>query len=176
MFDTMTMTKVVGGLCGTFLVFLLGGWAADIIYVGGEGSHDGEHAEQAYLIEVPESGAAGEAAPAEEEVPFDVAFAAADAGAGEGVFRNCRSCHALDGANGVGPHLDGVVGRAVDAVDGYAYSGALEQVADVWSEENLYNFLQDPAGYAPGTKMSFKGLAKPEDRANLIAYLATITG
>lgn len=174
MFDTMTMTKVVGGLCGTFLVFLLGGWAAEAIYVGSEGGHgEGEHA--AYVIEVPEAGT-GEAAAVEEEVPFDVAFAAADAAAGEGVFRNCRSCHALDGANGVGPHLDGVVGRAVDAVDGYAYSGALEQVAEVWSEDNLYNFLQDPAGYAPGTKMSFKGLAKPEDRANLIAYLATIPG
>ena len=174
MFDTMTMTKVVGGLCGTFLVFLLGGWAAEIIYVGGETGHDGE-AQQAYLIEVPESGS-GEAAPVEEEVPFDVAFAAADATAGESLFRNCRSCHALDGSDGVGPHLNGVVGRPVDAVAGYAYSGALEQAADVWSEENLYNFLQDPQGWAPGTKMSYKGLKAPEDRANLIAYLATTQG
>ena len=175
MFDTMTMTKVVGGLCGTFLVFLLGGWAAETIYHSAEGGHDGE-AVQAYLIEVPESGAAGEAAPAEEAVPFDVAFAEADASAGEGVFRNCRSCHALDGSDGVGPHLNGVVGRPVDAVEGYAYSGALEQVADVWSEENLYNFLEDPQGYAPGTKMSYQGLKAPEDRANLIAYLASTEG
>jgi len=177
MFDTMTMTKVVGGLCGTLLVFLLGGWVAETIYVSGESSHDGEHAEQAYMIEVPEAGGGGEAAPAEAEVPFDVAFAAADAAAGEGVFRNCRSCHALaEGQNGVGPSLHGVVGRSVDMIEGYAYSGALEQVADVWSEENLYHFLQNPGEWAPGTKMSYKGLAKPEDRANLIAYLATNPG
>ncbi len=175
MFDTMTMTKVVGGLCGTFLVFLLGGWAAETIYVGGESHAEGEH--QAYVIEVPESGVGGEAAPAEEEVPFDVAFAAADASAGEGVFRNCKSCHALaDGQNGVGPSLHGVVGRPIDSIGDYAYSGALEQVADVWSEENLYHFLQDPQGWAPGTKMTYKGLANPEDRANLIAYLATNPG
>ncbi len=173
MFDTMTLTKVVGGVCGTFLVFLLGGWAAEVIYVGGESHAEGEHA--AYLIEVPEAGGA-DAAPVEEAVPFDVAFAAADASAGEAVFRNCKSCHALDGANGVGPHLNGVVGRPVDSIGDYAYSGALEQVADVWSEENLYNFLAGPQDYAPGTKMTYKGLAKPEDRANLIAYLATTSG
>ncbi|MFZ3580621.1 c-type cytochrome [Loktanella sp. DJP18] len=176
MFDTMTMTKVVGGLCGTFLVFLLGGWVAEIIYVGGETHAEGEHS-AAYVIEVPESGAEGEAAPVEEEVPFDVAFAAADASAGEAVFRNCRSCHALaEGENGVGPTLHNVVGRPVDAIEGYAYSGALEEVADVWSEENLYHFLQDPQGWAPGTKMTYQGLAAPEDRANLIAYLASNPG
>ncbi|SHE81329.1 cytochrome c [Loktanella atrilutea] len=175
MFDTMTLTKVVGGVCGTFLVFLLGGWAAEAIYVGGEGHAEGEGEHAAYVIEVPETGG-GEAAPEEEAVPFDVAFETADASAGEAVFRNCKSCHALDGANGVGPHLNGVVGRPVDAVSDYAYSGALEKVVDVWSEEHLYNFLAGPQDYAPGTKMSFKGLAKPEDRANLIAYLATTSG
>lgn len=176
MFDTMTMTKVVGGLCGTFLVFMLAGWGAEIIYASGEGGSGEDHA-QAYLIDVPESGAAGGAAPAKEAVPFDVAFAAADATAGEAVFRNCKSCHALaDGQNGVGPTLYGVVGRPVDAVPGYAYSGALEAAADVWSEENLYHFLEAPQAYAPGTKMTYKGLAKPEDRANLIAYLATNPG
>ena len=174
MFDTMTMTKVVGGLCGTFLVFLLGGWAAEIIYHSAEGGHDGE-AVQAYVIEVPEAGT-GEAAVEEEAVPFDVALASADASAGEGVFRNCRSCHALDGSDGVGPHLNGVVGRNIDAVEGYAYSGALEQVADVWTEENLYNFLENPQGWAPGTKMGYAGLKAPEDRANLIAYLASTEG
>ena len=173
MFDTMTMTKVIGGLCGTFLVFMLGGWAAELIYH--EADHGEDHA-QGYLIEVPEAGS-GEPVEAAPEVTFEEAFAVADASAGEGVFRNCRSCHALeDGQNGVGPHLFGVVGREVDAVAGYDYSGALEQSADVWSEENLFAFLQDPQGYAPGTKMSYAGLSDPADRANLIAYLATNPG
>ena len=64
--------------------------------------------------------------------------------------------------------------RAVDAAEGYGYSGALEQAADVWTPENLYAFLEDPRGYAPGNKMSFSGLKKPEDRADLIAYLDSL--
>jgi cytochrome c len=67
-----------------------------------------------------------------------------------------------------------VVGRAVDGVAGYGYSGALSAVADVWSPENLNGFLENPKKYAPGTKMGFAGLKKIEDRANVIAYLATI--
>jgi cytochrome c len=173
MFDTMTLTKVVGGLCGTLLVFLLGGWAADIIYGGGHGGGHGEVA-QAYSIPVEDS---GEAAPEEEAVPFEEIYAAADASAGEGVWRNCRSCHALEeGVNGTGPSLYGVVGRAVGAEPGYSYSGALKAVADVWSPENLDGFLEAPRDYAPGTKMTYNGLKDVEDRANLIAYLETIGG
>ncbi|MCZ4259583.1 cytochrome c family protein [Limimaricola sp. G21655-S1] len=172
MFDTMTLTKVVGGLCGTLLVFLLGGWAADIIYGGGHGGGHGE-VEQAYSIPVEESGDGGAAE--EEAVPFEEIYASADAAAGEGVWRNCRSCHALeDGVNGTGPSLHAVVGREVGAYPGYDYSGALKAVADVWSPENLDGFLANPRDYAPGTKMTYNGLKDAEDRANLIAYLATI--
>ena len=177
MFDTMTMTKTIGGFCGAFLIFLLGGWAADSIYnssAEGGSSHDGATA-QGYRIEVASADAP--AATAEPEVDFSVMFASADASAGEGVWRSCRSCHALEiGKNGTGPYLAGVVGRQVDSAEGYQYSGALEQVADVWTPENLNGFLENPQGYAPGTKMSFKGLSKVEDRANLIAYLATFGG
>lgn len=170
MFDTMTLTKIVGGFCGTLLVFMLGGWAAEAIYHVGSG-HDEE--EQAYSIDVPDEDAAGEE---EEEVPFEEVFASADASAGERVFGRCRACHQIDGSNTVGPHLDGVVGRDVDAVDGFGYSGALEEVADVWSPENLNSFLEDPSGYAPGTAMSFNGLPSVEDRANVIAYLDSLDG
>ena len=76
--------------------------------------------------------------------------------------------------NGVGPALYGVVDRVVASVDGFAYSGSLIAVADVWTSENLDGFLTKPSKYAPGTKMSFNGISKPQDRANLIAYLATI--
>lgn len=166
MFDTMTLTKIVGGFCGAFLVFLLGGWAGEEIYHVG-GGHGEE--EQAYSIEVPDSegGGGGE----EEQVPFEEVLASADAGAGERVFGKCRACHKLDGSNAVGPYLDGVVGREVAAVSGFNYSGALAEQADVWNAENLNAFLEDPAGWAPGTAMSFNGLSSVEDRANLIAYL-----
>jgi len=168
MFDTMTMTKAVGALCGAFLVFLLGKWAAEELYhVGGHGE---DHA-QGYVIDL----GGDEPAEDEPEVDFAVLLASADAGQGERVWSKCRACHKLEnGENGTGPHLWGVVDREVGAVDGFSYSGALVAVADVWTPDNLNAFLENPKGYAPGTKMSFAGLDDAEDRANLIAYLATI--
>ena len=173
MFDTMTLTKAVGGFCGAFLVFLLGGWAAELIYHSAEGGHGEEHA-QGYLIEVAseEGEDAGEVV---EEVPFEVLLASASIEDGEGVWRNCRSCHALEvGQNGVGPHLYGVVGRDIGSVDGYSYSGALVAQAEVWTAENLNAFLEAPQDWAPGTAMGYSGLRKAEDRANLIVYLDSI--
>lgn len=168
--DTMTSTKILGGFCGAFLIFLLGKWAAEEIYHTG-GGHGSE--EQAYVIDTGES----DAGPAEDAVPFEELLAAADPAKGERVWGKCRACHKVeDGVNGTGPHLYGVVGREVGSVPGFGYSGALVAVADVWSPENLQAFLENPKGYAPGTKMSFAGLKKPEDRANLIAWLDGLDG
>jgi cytochrome c len=171
MFDTMTMTKAIGALCGTFLIYLLGGWLAEEIYHGG--GHG--YGEQAYAIEV--AGAEGEAEEAVEEVPFSVIFASASATDGEALWRGCRSCHALEsGKHGTGPALYGVVDRPVQFYDDFAYSGALAEVVDVWTPEHLNGFLENPGSYAPGTKMTYNGMRSAEDRANLIAYLATIGG
>ena len=174
MFDTMTMTKVLGALCGSLLVFLLGSWAADLIYHGGEGSH-GEGHQQAYVIEVE----GGEVEAEEEvvEVDFAVMMGDADAEKGAKVFSKCKACHKLeDGANGTGPHLWGVVGRDIANVDGYGYSDVLTGKDGQWTPDQLEAFLENPKAYAPGTKMSFAGLKKITDRANLIAYLETIGG
>ncbi|MFN4155818.1 MAG: c-type cytochrome [Paracoccaceae bacterium] len=171
MFDTMTMTKVLGAVCGSLLVFLLGGWAASALYATGGGHGDGH--EQAYVID---TGASDAPAAAEAEAPdFEAIFAAADAAAGQSVFAKCRACHKLDGADGVGPHLNGIVDKAKAASEGYAYSDVLKGMAgETWTQENLYAFLQNPRGYAPGTKMAFAGLPRSDERANLIAYLATV--
>ena len=168
MFDTMTFTKVVGGLCGALLVYLLGVWAAESLYHVG-GGHGDEVA--SYVIETEDEGGSGEE---EEQVDFETVFAEADAGAGERVFGKCRACHKLDGSNATGPHLDGVVGRDVASVPDFNYSGALVEAADVWTPENLNAFLTKPAGFAPGTTMGFAGLPKIEDRANVIAYLDSL--
>lgn len=179
MFDTMTLTKIVGGFGGALLVFLLGGWLASAIYgFYPEKSYaEGEEVRQGYVI-ATSGGSAEEAAPeaSQEELiaEFQAAFASADATAGEAEFRPCAACHSLNaGENKTGPYLAGVVGRPVDTAEGYAdYTGALEQVADVWTPENLNFFLTDPDGYAPGTAMNFRGIPNLQDRANLIAYLA----
>ncbi len=173
MFDTMTMTKLVGGFCGAFLIYLLGGWAAETIYHSGHGGHGDDHHAQGYVIEVASAEADGAAV--EEGPAFAEVYASADAAAGEGEFRPCASCHALaEGENGLGPSLYGVVGRDVGAADGFGYSGKLVAVADVWTAENLNAFLENPKGYAPGTAMNFRGIRKVEDRANLIAYLDSL--
>jgi cytochrome c len=95
---------------------------------------------------------------------------------GEAVFNRCAACHAvkLGAPNGVGPNLHNVVGRKVAAVAGYTYSTALKSKAGVWDKAALDSFLTSPVKYAPGTKMAFAGLAKPEERAAVIDYLATL--
>jgi cytochrome c len=170
MFDTMTFTKAGGALCGSLLVFMLVGWAGSaLFYTGGGHGHEGEV--QAYMIETGEGEATEEVA---EGPAFADLYAAADAAAGEKVFAKCKACHKVDGTDGTGPHLNGVVDRPKASIAGFGYSEAILAVADQsWTPENLDGFLANPKGYMPGTKMSFAGLPKGEDRANLIAWLAT---
>ncbi len=168
----MTLTKTAGALCGTLLIFLLGGWAAETIYSArGHGEDDA----QGYVIDTGEDESEDDAG--DEETDLAALFEEADASKGERVFNQCSACHNLeDGENGVGPHLYGVVGRDIGAVDGFDYSGALSEVADVWTAEELYAFLENPSDYAPGTSMGYSGLSKSEDRVNLIAYLDETDG
>ncbi len=163
--DTMTITKISAGLLGAWLVLLLGKWAGEEVY------HASLHGEASYVIEVAGNEPEEEVA----EVPFEERMAAASADSGAKVFRKCTACHKVgDGENAVGPHMYGVVGRDVGSVASYEYSGALSEQADVWTAENLYAFLEKPATWAPGTTMGFAGLAKPEDRADVIAYLDSL--
>ena len=175
MFDTMTITKAVGGLCGSLLVFLLGNWAAEALYHTGPEAGHGEEVSQAYTIDTgaSESAAGGEAAAGPD---FATVYASADAAAGDKVFSKCKACHKIDGTNATGPHLNGVVERAVASVGDFAYSDAMKAHGGNWDPQSLELFLTNPKGAVPGTKMTFAGLPKIEDRANVIAYLATLGG
>jgi cytochrome c len=100
---------------------------------------------------------------------------AQDAAEGEKVFKRCQACHVIEGEqNRVGPHLSGVWGRKAGSVEGFKYSEAMAakgQEGLVWNEETLNGYLENPKGYVPKNKMAFAGLKKPEERANVIAYL-----
>jgi cytochrome c len=174
MFDTMTVTKAGGALCGAFLIFLLGKWAAESLYHTGAEAHGGEEVAQAYSIDTGASSGGGETAAAGPD--FATLFASADASAGEKVFAKCKACHKIDGTNSTGPHLNDVVDRAVGSVADFSYSDAVKGLGGNWEPERMNEFLINPKAYAPGTKMTFAGLPKPEDRANLIAYLKSLEG
>lgn len=108
---------------------------------------------------------------------LDTALAAADLSKGERVFKKCVACHTAEegGRNKTGPNLFGTVGGPVAAKDGFKYSKGLIEYGGEWTIERLDAFLTKPRAEVKGTKMSFVGLKKESDRANLIAYLNTFS-
>tara|TARA_R110002072_G_scaffold20221_1_gene73861 strand:- start:6603 stop:7229 length:627 start_codon:yes stop_codon:yes gene_type:complete len=122
-------------------------------------------------------GAATQEAVVEGPTDYGLLLASADIGAGERVARRCQSCHTFEngGADGTGPHLWNVVGRAVASVAGFNYSGALTESGGDWGYEELDGFLERPSAYAPGTAMTFAGLRDEGQRMDLIAYLRSLS-
>ena len=158
--------KILGAVCGSLLIFLL-------LRTAGHAIYDTHSETVAYAVEV-EGG--GEAEEAEETVDVAALMAAADPAAGKAIFKRCNACHKVDGSDGVGPHLNGVVGRDIGSVEGFGYSDALTGLEGNWEPEKIFGFIGKPKEYAPGTTMSFAGLPKTKDRANVIAYLQSTGG
>ncbi|WP_307269175.1 c-type cytochrome [Labrys wisconsinensis] len=104
---------------------------------------------------------------------FEGAARAQDVAAGEKVFIKCKACHQIGetAKNAVGPELNGLIGRHSGAVDGFNYSAGMKNSNLQWTEENLSEYLKSPKQKVPGNKMAFVGLNKPEDIANVLAYL-----
>lgn len=98
---------------------------------------------------------------------------AQDAGHGEKIFLRCKACHQIgEGAKTlVGPELNGVVGRPSGSIEGYSYSDGMKNSHLTWTDDNLSEYLKSPKQKVPGNKMAFPGLMKPEDVADVIAYL-----
>jgi cytochrome c len=126
--------------------------------------------------------AAATAAPAQEAKkteptkPIGEMLATASVENGEKISKRCTACHDLskDGKNKVGPHLYGVVGRDKASVSDYSYSPNMKTLQGKWTFEDLYTYLDNPQAFAKGSKMTFK-LTKPGERADIIAYLRTLS-
>jgi cytochrome c len=135
----------------------------------------GKHEEMetfGYAIEGGEEEGAADAGPS-----FLSLLATADPAAGEKVFAKCKACHTIEqgGADGIGPNLFGVIGKPVGKhAAGFGYSAALSGHGGDWTFENMDLWLLKPSAFAEGTLMSFAGLPKTEDRANLVAYMNTM--
>ncbi|HOO50312.1 MAG TPA: cytochrome c family protein [Alphaproteobacteria bacterium] len=132
----------------------------------------------AVKIEVAETATAGASASKKSgPEPILALLKDADLARGEKVAKACAACHTFDkgGKNGVGPNLYGVVGRKKQSHEGFAYSGSLTETGgDTWTYTELSHFLYKPKAYAKGTKMTYAGLKKTEDRAAVLAYLRSL--
>lgn len=136
---------------------------------------------QGYMQQIETASVPAAAAPtAAAAVPqLDLAtrLARADPARGRLATRACAACHSFDpeGRNGVGPALWGVVGRKMGGHPAYAYSKALASQPGDWTYEMLDDYLTSPAKALPGNKMAFPGIRNAQDRANVIAYLASLS-
>lgn len=123
---------------------------------------------------VAEPGAADQATQAE---PLPIRLASADATKGQAAAKKCLACHIFDkgGPNKIGPNLYGVVGRPKGSHEGFSYSGAMKGKGGEWSYDNLDQFLANPKGYVTGTIMAFAGVQNPKERADILAFLRTLS-
>lgn len=130
-----------------------------------------------YIVEGVEPGKEAAEAVSEGLPLIEPLLAAANVENGAKIAKKCLQCHSLDkgGANRIGPNLWGIVKNKTAHAQGFAYSKGLEAKHDVWTFENLNHFIYKPRGFITGTKMSFVGLQKPQDRADLLVYLNTLS-
>ncbi|MFS0737280.1 cytochrome c family protein [Sphingomonas sp. 1P06PA] len=151
---------------------LAGGIAAlGLSILTGEYFHAERPEKMGYVVEGVEA-EAGEGGAAAEQ-PIETYLASATPAQGEAVFKKCAACHNANsgGANGVGPNLYHVFGEPVGKGKGFAFSEALAGKGGTWNWQNMSEWLKSPKAFAPGTKMTFAGLSKPEDRAAVMLYL-----
>ncbi len=159
---------ILGALLGT-LLFVQTVRIIDESFSGPEASHS----EAAHKADAKET-----AAPAADAESFNKALASASAERGAGLVKPCLACHTTEegGAKKVGPNLYGVVNRPIASEQGFNYSAALKSKAGgKWTFADLSSWLDDPKAYAKGTSMGYPGLKSESKRADLVAYLNTLS-
>jgi cytochrome c len=164
--------KIAGAVLSTLLVALGLNMIAGIVFAPKKPAIPG------YELASEEPGAAGAAAAPAADEPIAVRLAKADPAKGEKAVGACKACHTFEkgGANKIGPHLYDVYGRSEGSVAGFAYSAAMKGRNDKsWDADALDHFLKNPKAYVPGTAMAFAGIAKPETRADVIAFLNSLS-
>lgn len=179
--SSLNTNKIAAAILVAGLIGMVTGKVTEFLYFGGE-EPAGEHqeAKRGYGIEVVADATAGEGGAAAPAGPVDITplLASADVKAGGDIFaKKCTTCHTGDkgGANKIGPHLWGVFNRKVASVGDFNYSAGMKSHGDKsWSTDELNHFLYGPQKYVKGTMMSFAGIQKDQDRANVIAYLQSL--
>jgi cytochrome c len=171
--DSFEFNKMAGAVLGTALLVL------GLKNFGGELFRTEAPEKPGMLIEVVDSAVAtGDAGTPTAAVSIGTLLAKADATKGAGLAKACAACHSIDkgGANKVGPHLWDVVGRPMGSAEGFAYSEGFKAMGGkTWGFEELNAWLKAPKEFMKGTKMSYAGIKKDQDRADLIAFLASLS-
>ncbi|MEO6014785.1 MAG: cytochrome c family protein [Devosia sp.] len=172
--DSFELNKIIGAILGTLLFVMGVGFLAEAIYHPITGNGPG------YALPAPEEGDTGTTTPDAPVLSIGTLLASADPAAGEASAKKCQACHDLSeaSANKTGPGLYDVVERVIGSHPGFAYSAVLTEhqtKGDTWTYENLNHFLTSPKAFAPGTKMTFAGVKNDEERANIIAFLSTLS-
>lgn len=163
------LNKIIAAILVAMLVCMIAGNVADMLYV-----KDVQPKVRGFAIDVKDDKNTIQVA-ALVQAPIDIPalMAKANADLGKDVIKKCIACHNVgeNEPNKIGPHLWDVVGRDKASISDYSYSKPMQNKGGKWDYESLFSFLQAPSSYIPGTKMSFAGLSKPEDIANVIAFL-----
>jgi cytochrome c len=174
MSDNLGFNKIAGAVLATGLVLVGLPQLASIVY------HKEPVKKPGYALDVQETAGPGEAAGPELPPDWGTVLPTANIEAGKAQAAKCQSCHNLDkgGPNQTGPNLWGVIGRKPGSHPGFSYSGAMTDFGaktPAWDYQHLFEFIKGPQQYINGTKMTFVGIKKAEDRVNLIAYLRTLS-
>jgi len=169
--DSFEVNKILGAVLGTCLCLLAINIAAGAIFAPEKPAKPG------YELGVPEQPPSGKPAEQEKQQPIEQLLANADMKRGENSAKKCQACHTFNkgGRNLVGPNLWGVVGRQRASEPGFNYSGAMKAKGGNWTIEDLNQFITNPRGFIPGTNMSFAGIPRGTDRADVITYLNSLS-
>jgi cytochrome c len=166
--DSFELNKIMGAILGTCLGLLSLNIAANAIF------HPATPAKPGYEIVLSEQPARDQkAAPAQQEPPIAELLAKADVARGQTSANKCVACHTFDkgGRNLVGPNLYGILGREKGSEAGFNYSAGFRKMKGPWTAQELSDFVKNPKGMVPGTNMTFAGISRAGERADLIAFL-----